>query len=785
MFTFLFLTTIIYFYSLCGYYDALGFLEFNDADIEYVENSIKTNKKQYIMNTLDPKDFYGYFFYDKPDEFEFTPVEKKRLKAIAAYVNTVFTERGIKDGCNYFQQVSENSNDCADDIRTNDHKVTRTHFFLNKLTEVANQNGNREPGGYRYPDDVKMYATLLRTVAGPLAYDLIQKNLDCALPSLVSTNRYVQKSNCHITEGILRSQELLLYLKERNLPLVVALSEDATRIIGRVQYDSKTNQIVGFALPVSKRNGLPIPFSFSAGSAYEIAKHFAENKESAAYVNAIMAKPISADNIPAFCLLIYSTDNKYDSRSVCQRWTHTVDELKKLDIKVLSFSSDSDPKYNSCMRNLSSLGIKSTYFDNCEWFYCGNKEIDLILPVYIQDTPHLAAKLRNLLLKTIKEMKLLQFGKYYIQQSHVQYLLDNFTKDKHNLTASVVNPIDRQNFEGSVLRLCDEKVINLLRCSVIGSQATIKYLQIIRAIIDSYTDKKLTPIERIEKIWYAVFMLRFWRRDVETSSNRTLKNNFLTTYTYTCVELNAHSLVLLILHLKQQNLPEYFLVHLLNSQPCEALFRQVRSFTSTYSTVANCSVKEILGRMSKIGLQNEISFQLSSDFEVPRLRTPSTTDSTENNLPNPTEIFNQIEKCKEDATRDALEFGLIRKNQIKNFDFACKIPPYSAKQKKSKNLNKHDVVNRDTSYLRLLTNVALKNYAYKFDDEVISQTSPYVELPMIKTGRLIVKKTSLCWLLRKDYARISSDRLERVKSTKKRSKKMRGKYNKQFVQKKY
>lgn len=50
-------------------------------------------------------------------------------------------------------------------------------------------------------------------------------------------NRYIMKTSDKLIEGKLRTNELLEYLKLRQLPLVVSLSEDATRIEGRPQCD--------------------------------------------------------------------------------------------------------------------------------------------------------------------------------------------------------------------------------------------------------------------------------------------------------------------------------------------------------------------------------------------------------------------------------------------------------------------------------------------------------------------------------------------------------------------
>lgn len=93
--------------------------------------------------------------------------------------------------------------------------------------------------------------------------------------------------------------------------------------------------------------------------------------------------------------------------------------------------------------------------------------------------------MRNFLLRTIQNKKTLPFGNRFIQLRHLLSLLENYPRDAHQLTASILNPSDRQNFK-SVERMCDEKVINMLKTEIIGSEATVLFLEIIRDVIDSY-----------------------------------------------------------------------------------------------------------------------------------------------------------------------------------------------------------------------------------------------------------------------------------------------------------
>lgn len=258
--------------------------------------------------------------------------------------------------------------------------------------------------------------------------------------------------------------------------------------------------------------------------------------------------------------------------------------------------------------------------------------------------------------------------------------------------------------------------------------------------------------------------------------NLTLKKNFLSQNCYTCIELNAHSMVLLILHLKEIGKPELFLPHLLGSQPCESMFRQIRSFTSTYSTVANCTVKEILSRISKIQLLSEISCT-NKNFAFPNMQRPKKKIPVNYELPTSEDIFKEIEKCKSQAFMDALKFGLVDKRDILNLNlYLCKVKPFVPKKLNKKKILKKQkpiTLNEESKKNLLgLSNLHLRDYSHNFKDfeavKPLSESSPYTEVICSSSKKIIVRKTSLCWFLRKDCIKISSDRLERVKAATKK-----------------
>lgn len=752
---------------MSGFCSSVVFKEIDENDINTVELFVREelsamwhDERVTLAYGNESKDAFGPFYAFNPSSFKFLPGDKKLIRKLVDHVNSCenqeITIASGTDGKEMTAVHVQNLNS-AELLPVRDFE-TRTNFFLNKLQTVAKFNfSKKSKEGFRFDDEIKMYAAYLRMICGPLAYNTIQRNLEGALPALVSANRYINRSEYAVAEGVLRSKDLLKYLTELNSPLAVCISEDCTRVEGRIQYDSKTNQIIGFTAPINKLTGLPMPFAFPARNAEEIFNYFSSENSVSSFVDIIMAQPLA--NVPPFCLAIFGSDSKYTSTDIENRWSYIKSELNKLDIKVLIISSDSDPKYNRAMRNLSGL-FELSDKELFDWRACNSNSIDY--PFFVQDPTHIGTKLRNFLLRY--KNKSLAFGtKYSIELDHLYILLNTVPKDQHLLTLSTLNPADRQNF-ASVLRMCSDKVTTLLKSRVKDSDATVLFLEMWRDILDSYMDVNLAPLVRIKKIWTAVFILRIWRNSIKTqkkgASKKASEDNFLTANCYSCIELNAFSLVQCLLYLKEHNLPNLFLPHLYSSQTCESTFRQLRSFTSTYSTVVNCSVKETLSRVSKIQLQNEIVYCKSSNFFYPKSKKQNNAFNIVYDLPSKSEILKTIMNCKSEAIKISRHFGFKVRNH--KHLFSCAIPKLlSQKQKKSIDTNV-EVKSILNGLLRLndLKNANLINFVRKHPNP--DEKSPFVKLHEGK----VVKKTSLCWLLRNDCKKLSSDRIRRVMALK-------------------
>lgn len=370
----------------------------------------KCEQKNYTLEDREKMCFFGIYEND-PTHFRFSDYEKDLIEKFVQHVRQILLNGPGPDHFYKTDNVNSQfrSNHWFFKTETTQSRPqqlpqapTRTHTFLNLLLETANRNANKAKGGFRFEEKLTKYASYFCLLAGPLAYETLQKNLPHALPSLSAVNRFVARTHHSIIEGQLRCNDLYAYLNERALPLAVAISQAESRVINRPQYDKNTNQIIGFVLPTD-HNGLPIPFTYKARSAEEIMEHFASE---ANFINTVMAQPL--DNALAFCLLVHGSNSKYTAEQTSKRWKFETAELLKLNIENLTVSSDSDPKLNSATKKNSLLGETSNVLLDIEWFKCCN---NCNGPFYFQDTPHIGTKLRNFLLKTKGNEKKLPLNK--------------------------------------------------------------------------------------------------------------------------------------------------------------------------------------------------------------------------------------------------------------------------------------------------------------------------------------------------------------------------------------
>lgn len=214
-------------------------------------------------------------------------------------------------------------------------------------------------------------------------------------------------------------------------------------------------------------------------------------------------------------------------------------------------------------------------------------------PCYINDPTHLVVKFFRRMMK-----KSMMMGDVRACRAVLLALLERLGKAATGLTPSdLTENRDAMNYQ-IAKKVCSQRIIDLLKDE--EELATKLYIQLALYTQTSFIEPDTTPEFRIYYAWYVVFFLRIWRQKVMKCKGQTLKNDFVTSNSYICAELNAHGLLLLLVKCREMEMPQLFLPHLASSQDCESIFRLFRSLGTCFFTSVNFNVQELLHKARRV-----------------------------------------------------------------------------------------------------------------------------------------------------------------------------------------
>ena len=486
--------------------------------------------------------------------------------------------------------------------------------MLHKLFDNAKKNNSNSTSN-RHDETVKHFAACLFCLIGKANYEFLVANLGSSLPSVSTVQRLVSKEK-KLCEGEFDFDELVKHLKRFNAPFIVNVHLDDTRIIHRIEYDSKSDTFVGFCMPLDKESKLPIRDTFCLHT-YEDIENAFRTEKIAKYAHCIVAQPIDIQS-PSFVLSIIGTDSSYDAEVIMKRWKYIESEMNKREVKVLTFGADGAGPFLKAMVHNSKLFQSlnnETLFEKSSFFLMPDYPEKAL---YSQDTIHILAKMRT---KLITPSNILVLGNENGCRAHIQFLIDNKPKAIHGLTNKCINQKDKQNYE-SINSLVDDCVLQSLKElndeKRMKTNGTIVYLKMMRDIRDAFLDKSISPLKRINLIWRNVFFLRIWRTWL-TENGYPECEHFVTANAYTCIEINAHMLTLIVRRVIEGNLPtEALRFWKTGSQSCEQLFRLLRSMTPTFSTIINFTLHGLLQKTHKLRYLS--GAEACGEIEFPRAK---------------------------------------------------------------------------------------------------------------------------------------------------------------------
>ena len=522
-------------------------------------------------------------------------------------------------------------------------------LFDNAVKNGMSDNGNRHNGV------VKKFGAALYCLIGRSGYELIQQNLGSALPSLSTVQRLV--SSRKIEEGHFYFKELKQHLRQWCASPYVHIHIDDTRIKDYLEYESFTDKFIGFCLLLTE--GIPNPESFHFQTFEEIKTAY-ETVPRAKYAHCIVAKPVDI-LCPSFILCVMGTDSRYSNKEVISRWHHVSSKLKEVGITVVSNGADGAGPFLRAMVLESKLfTVSSQLSESWPFFFMPSFSPDNLC---VQDHIHLLAKLRS---RILKPSNLLIMGTEVACRNNIAEVLRTFPKERHNLTQRCLDNKDKQNYSSIPVLISDEVQECLSELSNTNrNTGTIVYLGMMRMIRDSIFDKSLAPIKRIELMWRAVFFCRIWRKWMSTQPYQE-DLNFLTLNVYTCIEVNAHMILCLVINVFNGILPKECLrVWATGSQACEQTFRLLRSMTGNFSTIVNFTLKGILGRINKLNYVASIECTEEIVFPRTKKRLLQLNDETDDTLSIP-DSMNQIRECILSAKQHAIEDAKVCKMELKD-----------------------------------------------------------------------------------------------------------------------
>lgn len=229
--------------------------------------------------------------------------------------------------------------------------------LLDRIHSQVRQQANRKAKGHRHKDPALVrFAMNSFLLGGRQHYEILHANLGKgAFPATRTIEKKLNEYDILVPEGEIYLKSLLDVLQKRNLPKVVCISEDATAVVQKREYNKSTNSIIGSSGQLQE-NGFPDSSKFIVKTVGDITSHF-DLFEIATVVMVVMAKPLG-ENSPAIPICSFGSNNKFNAGDVQRRVDTLENALSAAGVEVLSYSADGDSRELKAMRQRISLGIR-------------------------------------------------------------------------------------------------------------------------------------------------------------------------------------------------------------------------------------------------------------------------------------------------------------------------------------------------------------------------------------------------------------------------------------------
>jgi hypothetical protein len=234
-----------------------------------------------------------------------------------------------------------------------------------------------------------------------------------------------------------------------------------------------------------------------------------------------------------------------------------------------------------------------------------------------------------------------------------------------------------------------------------------------------------------------------------------------------------------------------FVPWLWSSQPCEKLFRSTRSMTTTYSTVVNYSILDIIHRLNRIQVLQNITVDLQDKIHFPREKSSRLGSSAINGNPNfenlsDHELDDVVGKSFREASALANSLGMTTPLDMNEYPSIFPLNDVQIESEEDTFLDENiiygdnDDLIQDDTFLNTDSSEAesdmtaiseklisggelnLKDFSNK-TDSFQNEKGQFLKIRTPSGAALTIKKKSLVWFLSDKRYRISADRILRVR----------------------
>ena len=447
---------------------------------------------------------------------------------------------------------------------------------LKGLLEAVGRNLHVEKKGKRYPAPLQTFFEVILMWGGPRLANFVAMNVFG--PEVHSIFRWRKQKAINLTPGI--SEENFITLKQLyedarkrgDIPKVpVILAEDETAITAHIEYNQAQDTLVGFCGEKDDKHICKEDFNVKVGDGENgyrnITKAFKDNKIGT-LARAVILNPLHPA-LPKIPILVHPTCNTFDAAFIQRQWK----ELQRLyDVHLcetlgplVGQASDGDARRRTLMVSTATstegkfqpIPREDGFIYTCFKVVAEDGSYTLN-GLFDQDFVHNHKKLINHLFHASRVM---QMGEFTIHGNHLTLVHQLFTFNEHGLLQEDILRTDRQNWR-SAQRVCFLKVQHCMQEIIDGSangrlpdssvKGTLVFLKVVWLYVEIFCSKIASLRDRIKNAATVSHFLAVWRGTILQTNGQTIQKNFLSTQTYTDIQLSCHFAVSLICFMRDE-----------------------------------------------------------------------------------------------------------------------------------------------------------------------------------------------------------------------------------------